>query len=168
MNGHRRAAAHCPTKRPKRESLATPAIIMRAQHHSARLLLCLLGCIMVLSACNLSAPAPPTPLPTATSAIPLVQILYPPHNQRVVEGIIFDIDILASDPAAGIQRVELYVDEELLQSSDTETQHQQSYRIATNWLAKGIGWHKFSAIAYRADGTASHPHVIALEVVPPS
>ncbi len=139
---------------------------MRAPLHSARLLLCLLGCVMVFSACNLSAPAPPTPLPTATSAVPLVQILYPPHNQRVVEGIIFDIDILASDPAAGIQRIELYVDEELLQSSETETQHQQSYRIATNWLAKGIGWHKFSAIAYRADGTASHPHIIALEVVP--
>lgn len=121
-----------------------------------------------ISACNLSAPAPPTPLPTATSAIPLVQILYPPHNQRVVEGIIFDIDILASDPAEGIQRVELYVDEELLQSSETETEQEQYYRMTTNWLAMGIGWHKFSAIAYRADGTASHPHVIALEVVPPS
>ena len=121
-----------------------------------------------IAACNLSAPAPPTPLPTATSAIPLVQILYPPHNQRVVEGIIFDIDILASDPAAGIQRVELYVDEELLQSSETETEQEQYYRMTTNWLAKGIGWHKFSAFAYRADGTVSHPHVIALEVVPPS
>ena len=120
-----------------------------------------------LAACNLAVPAPPTPLPTVTPAIPQVQILYPPHNQRVIEGVIFDIDILASDPAAAIQRVELFVDEELLQSSETETAQQRHYRVTTNWFAQGIGWHKFSAIAYRADGTASHPHIIALEVVPP-
>ena len=34
-----------------------------------------------------------------------------------------------------------------------------------NWYAGEIGWHKFAAIAYRADGTASYPHIIALEVV---
>lgn len=138
------------------------------QPHPLRILLRLASCLVVLSACNLSAPAPPTPLPSATAAIPQVQILYPPHNQRVIEGVIFDIDILASDPAAKIQRVELYVDEELLQSSESETGLQQSYRVTTNWLAKGLGWHKFSAIAYRVDGTVSHPHVIALEVVPQS
>ena len=120
-----------------------------------------------LAACNLSRPAPPTPLPSATPAIPQIQILYPPHNQRVVAGVIFDIDILAADPAVGIQRVELYVDEALLQYSESATGPQQNYRVTTNWLAQGIGWHKLSAIAYRADGAASHPQVIALEVIPP-
>ena len=57
---------------------------------------------------------------------------------------------LASDPAAQLQRVELYVDEQLLQSSEPEAGPQARYRIATNWLARGIGWHKFVAIAYRA------------------
>ncbi len=135
---------------------------------AAQFMLKLLACILALSACNLSRPAPPTPPPSATPAIPQVRILYPPHNQRVIEGVIFDIDILASDPAKGVARVELYVDEALLQTSDAETGSQQTYRITTNWLARGTGWHKFSAIAYRADGTASHPHIIALEVVPPS
>ena len=125
----------------------------------------LLACLVAISACNLSTPAPPTPLPSATPAIPQVEIRYPPHNQRVIEGVIFDIDILASDPAAQIQRVELYVDETLLQASESEHGEELVYRVTTNWLAKGLGWHKFSAIAYRADGTASHPHVIALEVV---
>lgn len=125
----------------------------------------LLGCLLVCSACNLSKPAPPTPSPAATPAIPQVRILYPPHNQQVIEGVIFDIDILASDPAAEIQRVELYVDEELLQFSESETGRQQNYRVTTNWFAREVGWHKFSAIAYRPDGTASHPHVIALEVI---
>ena len=123
--------------------------------------------LLLLVACNLSAPVPPTQPPSATPAIPQANILYPPHNQRVIEGVIFDIDILASDPAAQIQRVELYVDEQLLQASKPEAGPQSSFRIATNWLAQGVGWHKFSAIAYRADGTASHPHIIALEVIPP-
>ena len=123
--------------------------------------------LLWLVACNLSAPAPPTQTPSATPAIPQVQILYPPHNQRVIEGVLFDIDILASDTAAQVKRVELYVDEQLLQASEPEAGPQARYRVATNWLARGIGWHKFSAIAYRADGTASHPYVIALEVIPP-
>ena len=121
-----------------------------------------------LAACNLSTPAPPTPPPSPTPAVPQARILYPPHNQQVVEGVIFDIEILASDPAAQIQVVEIFVDEDLLQSSETESGAEQLYRVTTNWLAKGIGWHKFSAIAYRADGTASNPHIIALEVIPPS
>lgn len=151
--------------RAKRESFTWLPAGMRAPLLAMRILLKLLGCIVVFSACNLSRPAPPTPPPTATPAIPQVRILYPPHNQQVVEGVIFDIDILATDPAAEIQRIELYVDEELLQFSESETGRQQNYRVTTNWLARGIGWHKFSAIAYRADGTASHPRVIALEVI---
>ena len=144
-------------------SLATE----RASSRCTRILPGLLICLVALGACNLSPPAPPTPLPTATPAIPQVEILYPPHNQRVIEGVIFDIDILASDPAAGIQRVELFVDEELLQSSESANATERNYRVTTNWFAKDLGWHKFAAIAYRADGTASNPHIIALEVIAP-
>ncbi len=126
---------------------------------------CAVLCVGLLGACNLGR-ATPTPLPSPTPAIPLAQILSPPHNQKVIEGVIFDIEILASH-AAGIQRVELYVDEQLLQSSESESGREPDYRVTMNWFAKGIGWHKFSAITYREDGTASHPHIIALEVIPP-
>ncbi len=95
-----------------------------------------------------------------------MRILYPPHNQQVIEGVIFDIEILASD-SIGIQSVELYVDEQLLQASESESGREQDFRVTMNWFAKDLGWHKFAAIAYRPDGTASHPHTIALEVIPP-
>ncbi len=84
----------------------------------------------------------------------------------MVQGIIFDIEILASDPAGGIVRVELYVDEQLQQTSESSAEGLQDYRVTMNWFAKETGWHKFAAVAYRADGTASHPHIIALEVIP--
>ena len=120
-----------------------------------------------LVACNLARPAAPAPQPSPTPAIPQVRILSPPHSQRVIEGVIFDIDILATDGAAGIERIELHVDETLLQASKSESGGEQEYRVTMNWFAKGPGWHKFAAIAYRADGIASHPHIIALEVIPP-
>ena len=117
-----------------------------------------------LSACNLVTP---TPLATLVPrpAIPQVQILFPAHNQQVLEGVVFDIEILASDPAAGIQRVELYVDEQLQQTSESESGSAPDYRVTMNWFANELGWHKFAVIAYRPDGTASHPHIIALEVI---
>ncbi len=132
-----------------------------------RILLQLAPVLACLTACNLVAPTPlSTPVPTP--AIPQVQILFPAHNQQVVEGVIFDIDIHASDPAAGVQRVELYVDEQLQQTSESEIGDLRDYRVTMNWFAKETGWHKFAVVAYRADGTASHPHIIALQVVPPA
>ena len=120
-----------------------------------------------LAGCNLARPATATPPPSPTPAQPQARILAPPHNQQVIEGVIFDIEILASDPS-GIERVELYVDERLLQTSRSESGAEQRYRVTMNWFARGIGWHKFSAIAYRPDDTPSHPHTIALEVIPPN
>lgn len=122
--------------------------------------------LLALLACNLARPPKPTPRPSPAPAVPQVKILTPPHNQQVIEGVIFDIEILASDPV-GIQRVELYVDEQLLQSSESESGAAGNYRVTMNWYAKDVGWHKFAAIAYRHDETASHPHTIALEVIPP-
>ncbi|MCY3796178.1 MAG: Ig-like domain-containing protein [Chloroflexi bacterium] len=131
-----------------------------------RVLAALALCLAGLPACNLGLPSSPTPPPSPSPAIPRVQILAPPHNQQVIEGVIFDIEILASD-AAGIQRIELYVDEQLLQSSESASGAEVNYRVTMNWFAKDVGWHKFSAVAYRPDGRASHPHTIALEVIPP-
>ena len=92
--------------------------------------------------------------------------MFPAHNQQVIQGVIFDIEILASDPAVGIQRVELYVDEQLQQTSESDSGGIKNYRVTMNWFARETGWHKFAVFAYRADGTASHPQVIALEVIP--
>ena len=126
----------------------------------------LIVCAGLLGACNLSRQTPPA-TPAPTPVYPQAQILFPPHNQRVVEGIVFDIEIHASDPPQGIARVELYVDEALLQFSESESGRERDYRVTMNWFARGLGWHKFAVVAYRADGTASHPSIIALEVIPP-
>ena len=122
-------------------------------------------CIVWLCACNLGKSAPDAS-PAPTQSLPSVEILAPPHNQKVIEGVIFDIEILATDPA-GIERVELYVDEQLAQATESQSRRETRYRVTMNWFARGIGWHKFTAIAYRADDVPGPPHVIALEVIAP-
>ncbi len=131
----------------------------------ARLSLPLALVIAWLCACNLAAPAPIATL-APSPALPQARILFPAHNQQVLADLVFDIEIHAFDAALGVQRVELYVDEALQQTSVSEGGAVKDYRVTMNWFAKELGWHKFAALAYRADGTASHPHIIALEVVP--
>ena len=163
------ARARPPTKPYPFRSIFTRARLitnMPKRFELARTLLSLALLLYGGGACNLLRPTDlETPAPTP--AIPQVKILFPAHNQQVVEGAVFDIEIHAFDPAAGIQRVELYVDEELQQTSESESGSARDYRVTMNWYAKELGWHKFAAIAYRADGLASHPQIIALEVVPP-
>ena len=138
--------------------MSNPGLLTRISLPIALVLAC-------LAACNLVTPRPlPTEVPTPS--IPQAQILFPAHNQQVVQGIIFDIEIHAWDAAGGIQRVVLYVDEQLQQTSESDAEGLRDYRVTMNWFAKEIGWHKFAVVAFRADGSASHPHIIALEVVP--
>ena len=129
------------------------------------LLLLVIG-LGALSSCNLGTVTPGATA-SPTPALPQAQILSPPHNQQVIEGVIFDIEILASD-ADGIQRVELYIDDQLAQTTESENGSESTMRVIMNWFAKGIGWHKFSAIAYRDADTPGPPHTIALEVIAPS
>ena len=151
----KRTASKCRCKGKTRRTGFSPGL--------ALLLAFALG---LASACNLGRPAS-TVTPEPTPALPQVRILSPPHNQRVIEGVVFDIDIHAFDQAQGIRRVELYVDEELAQSSESAAGNDRQYRVTMNWFARGLGWHKFTVIAYRPDGVASHPDIIALEVIAP-
>jgi hypothetical protein len=119
---------------------------------------------VLLSACNLTA-ATPTPVPTPD--IPRVDIREPANNRQVVEGVEFDIDIVARDEGAGISRVELLVDGELLNDAQpVEATAVDVFRVTMNWLARDPGLHVLEAIAYRPDGTASDPAIINIEVLP--
>lgn len=132
------------------------------QHRYRLVLLFGLG---LLAACSL---AKPTATPMPTSDIPHIEILSPASNQQVMEGLDFDLDILASDSPAGIRQIELYVDDVLINTSQPVSGPAPVFRVTMNWLARGIGFHKISAMAYRADDTRGSEHVIILEVIPRS
>jgi len=130
---------------------------------SIRKIAYLLIMMLVMISCNLGTPQA-TPVPTPD--IPIVQILAPPNNAQVIDGIDFDIDILATDPSQGISKVELYVDEVLINESVVSGTPQPQYRVTMNWLAQGTGLHVVSVIAYRADETRSDETILNIDVVP--
>ncbi len=124
----------------------------------------LLAACLGLFACNLTQPAP-TLIPTPD--LPQVVILDPPNNRQVIEGVDFPIDILARDEAAGVARLELYVDGELINSATPFYNITEPlFRVEMNWRARGVGLHVIEAIAYRQDGTPSDPALITIEVLP--
>jgi hypothetical protein len=120
--------------------------------------------VMLLLACNL-ATATPTLVPTPD--IPVVEILDPPNNRQIVEGTEFNIDIVARDSGAGIAKIEVLIDGELINSATPfENIIEPVFRVQMNWLANSVGIHVIEAIAYRQDGQPSDPTLITIEVLP--
>src|SRR5262249_42044966 len=94
---------------------------------------------LLLAACNLDTASTP---PTATPDLPRVQIISPENNSRIIEDTEFDFDIVARDETAGIAKVELMIDDELINTaSPTDNPAVPVFYVKMNWKARGIGQH---------------------------
>jgi hypothetical protein len=122
--------------------------------------------LAILTGCNLrQGNVTNTPFPTPD--IPRAQFLFPQNNSTVLEGTDLEIDLLAEDTGSGIARVELLVDDlPYRESSPQVSPAVPAFTVKMNWLAQGVGIHSMTVIAYRADGTASAPVLILVEVLP--
>lgn len=128
--------------------------------------LILLICVLLLAACNLSAEKPPTPTPPPD--IPTVQFLFPANEATVVEGTDLQIDLVGSDTGIGVARIELLVDDTLVNERGPDISAAVPvFTVRMNWLAQGVGRHTLTAIAYRPDNTQSDPVTILVNVLPP-
>ncbi|MGB1287360.1 MAG: Ig-like domain-containing protein [Aggregatilineales bacterium] len=110
----------------------------------------IISLVGLLSACNLGQAAP-TIAPTLD--LPTAEITAPTNNREVVDGTVFDIEILARDSSAGIAKVELLVDENLINEVTPEGQPVPVFAATMNWRAQGAGQHIIEVVPYRADGT---------------
>lgn len=120
--------------------------------------------VMLLTGCNLTQGGSATP--TLLPDLPQVEILEPANNRQIYEGTEFDFDIVARDEGAGIVRIELYIDDTIINSaSPVDAESVPVFRVTMNWLAEGQGLHTVEAVAYRADGTQSDPALINIEVL---
>lgn len=117
---------------------------------------------VTVSACSLTAP-PSTPVPTPD--IPSVEFQFPQNQDQVIEGVDLTVDIIARDTTTGIQRIEFYVDNELIREGIAPEGAEEVFRVNMNWLVQGLGRHTLSAIAYRPDGTASDEAIIGINVI---
>ena len=121
------------------------------------LLLCLL-----LAACNLGQAAP-TPVPTAD--LPTAEITDPPNNREIVEGTTFNIEIVARDRTAGISKVELLVDENVINEAAPDGDPVPVFAVTMNWRARGAGQHIIEVVPYRLDGTRGDAARVIVQVL---
>lgn len=115
-------------------------------------------------ACNLSGDTGPAD--SSAAALPTVNIQAPVSSMSFVEGANVVIQVVGADTGAGISRIDLQIDDLPAGSSTSPVAAGQSVFIATfEWPAMGVGAHAISAVALRADGTASAPTLISINVV---
>ncbi|MBL8166087.1 MAG: hypothetical protein JNJ61_29160 [Anaerolineae bacterium] len=121
---------------------------------------------LLAAGCNLRTNnATNTPFPTPN--IPQVRFLFPENNSTVLEGTEIVIQLLAEDPGAGVTRVELLIDDVPYQEGRPEVSPVvPTFTVNMPWVARGVGLHSLTALAFRADGTASSPVLINVEVLP--
>jgi len=106
----------------------------------------------------------PTPIPTPD--IPTVRFLFPENGSSVIQGTDLTIEIVGEDSRDGVARIELLVNDLLHQEGrPLQAIAVPVFTVQLNWLAEIPGFHSFTAIAYRADGTASAPVTIQINVL---
>jgi hypothetical protein len=118
---------------------------------------------LLLAGCNLAAG---TLTPTSVPDIPIIRFEFPENGTSVAEGTDMQIQLVAEDSLGdGVSRVELFVDDlPHQQGSPVVSSAVPIFTVDMNWLARGIGLHSMSAVAYRSDGTASDPTTIRVFV----
>ncbi len=121
-----------------------------------------LALVLLLTACNLQM-GEPTPFPTPHA--PQIRFEEPANNADVFEGDEVEFLIVAEDTGEGIARVELLVDDQLIDQSTPEVSAAVPvFTVRMNWQAAGRGFHSVTAIAYRPDGIGSRPVTINVMV----
>jgi hypothetical protein len=128
-----------------------------------RFVLWLVVLITALSGCNLQSADSITPMPTPD--LPRIEILSPSNNARVIQGTEFDFDIVARDETAGIAKVELRINDNLVQEAEPPEGVVGVFRVQMNWLAATAGDALVEAIPYRPDGTQGDPARLVISVV---
>lgn len=122
--------------------------------------------IALLAACNLNTDTDSGPANTAISGPPQVRIAAPLPNATYLEGVIVTIQALVTNAGTDLARVEVALDgTQLTQRSDPNPSGAPSFSVAETWRAEGSGAHTITVTAFRADGSASEPATVAVNVV---
>lgn len=122
--------------------------------------------VALLAACNLNTDSDSGPGSPVISGPPQVRIAAPLPNATYLEGVIVTIQALVTNAGADVQRVEVALDgAPLAQRSDPNPSGAPSFSVAETWRAENPGAHTITVTAFRADGSASEPAAVAVNVV---
>jgi hypothetical protein len=123
------------------------------------------GCSLSLRGAGNPIGAPNgTPTPFAAGGPPTVVIASPATGATGATGQTITFDVRGSDSwPVGVARLELFADETLVDRALTPGgANKASFGAILEWTPMAPGSYQLSAVAYRADGTASQPAVVTL------
>ena len=126
-----------------------------------------LVCIILLLAAGCTLPTnTPEEETSLISGPPVVRIASPLPNATYLEGVSVNIQASVSNAGEDIARVEILVDGTALATLQTpNAAGTPVFSITQTWLSSGIGAHEIAVTAFRADGTASTPATVTVNVV---
>jgi Bacterial Ig domain len=111
-----------------------------------------------------------TPTPFAAGGPPTVVIASPATGTTGATGQTITFDVRASDSyPVGVARLELFAGETLVDRALTPGgANKASFGAILEWTPLLPGPYQISAVAYRADGTASEPAIVRLVITGPA
>ena len=120
----------------------------------------------LLASCNLRSANAPTDTPFPTPDVPRVRFMFPDNNSNVLEGTDLAVELLAEDGGSGISKIQLAVDDVLQGEGKPEIAPSvPAFSAKIHWIAKGIGMHSLTAVAFRASGQSSDSTTLVLNVI---
>ena len=126
---------------------------------------CIVALMLLATAgCNLNTPTDGT---TQTiSGAPVVRIIAPLPNATYREGVSVPIQAQISNAGPDIDRVEINVDDNIIQTFDApNTAGAPTFSLTHTWAAAGAGTHSIDVIAFREDGSSSASVAVSVTVV---
>jgi hypothetical protein len=117
------------------------------------------GCTLGVGGAISEAPTP------EISGAPVVSIVAPLPNTTYLKDVSINVLVRVANAGPDIDRVEVAVDGAVIASlPDPNTSGAEAFSVIQTWIAAS-GQHTLSAVAYRADGSASQPGSVTVNVV---
>lgn len=113
-----------------------------------------------------ATPVPPTPTPVPTEVHrPVVQVVSPPEGFSLSVGQVLAVTSVGADDA-GVERIELWVDNVLINATRGLDPRQKTLQVMQQWRATTVGDHSVFVVAYDPSGNGSEPIYRTVKVVP--
>jgi hypothetical protein len=102
---------------------------------------------------------------SATSAGPQVTIVAPEDGATVPTGQTLEISSIATDNSSPIQRIEMYINGDLIADDSTaSTEGQATFEVVQRWVPIEAGEARVEVYAYNSENERSEPALLTLNV----
>lgn len=123
-------------------------------------------CFSIMTGCSLNFGSDEGEAVAVISGAPVVEIAAPLPNSTFLQGVAVNILAAVSNAGSDIQRVEIRVDEATIADvTSPNASGAPRFSITQTWTPDSAGEYTVTVTAYRADGSASQPATVRINVI---